>query len=64
MARTTGLNEKIKFGEKHKDKTPKEVIDEGDGQYLDYVFDNTGRKFCRETWTYLEEYRKNNSKKV
>lgn len=57
MANKQGLDKKMTFG-KHDGITPKEIINKGQGHYINYMTNNKDFYFTPETYRYLETFDK------
>ena len=62
MASKKGLNKKLNFGNKYPTKTAKEIIDAGDHEYIEFLFDRRICFFTAETYKYIENYKLKNKK--
>lgn len=51
-----GLDKKLNFG-KHSKKTAREIIDAGNYEYIEFLFDKRICFFTPETYKYIENYK-------
>ena len=57
-----GLNKKLNFGKKYPDKTAKQIIDSGDFEYIEFLYNERICFFTAEAYKYLENYKLKNKK--
>lgn len=53
-----GLDNKLNFGTKYPDKTPRELIESGKIDYIIWISKNTTREFGRNVWFEIKKKRK------